>query len=71
MIRTALTVQHDSVCIDIDRYDRTVSHEWLDQYIIESIEEVTDHAAQWLWANNIGRQLARREASGGKILILL
>ena len=32
----------------IERYDRTVRHEWLDQYIIETIEEAQDHATQWL-----------------------
>jgi putative transposase len=30
----------------IERYNRTVRHEWLDQYIIESIEEAQDHAKQ-------------------------
>jgi len=33
----------------IERYNRTVRHEWLDQYIIESIEEAQDHATQRLW----------------------
>mgnify|MGYP003622676870 CR=1 FL=1 len=46
----------------IERYNRTVRHEWLDQYIIESIEpcgdcrqsptgqrRAQDHATQWLW----------------------
>ena len=45
----------------IERYNRTVRHEWLDQYIIETIEpygdcvqsptgqrEAQDHATQWL-----------------------
>ena len=32
----------------IERYNRTVRHEWLDQYIIESIEEAQDFATQWL-----------------------
>jgi putative transposase len=27
---------------------RNVRHEWLDQYIIETIEEAQDHATQWL-----------------------
>ena len=30
-------------------------HEWLDQYIIESIEEAQDHATQWLWTYNNDR----------------
>ena len=32
----------------IERYNRTVRHEWLDQYIIETIEEAQHHATQWL-----------------------
>ena len=32
--------------------NRTVRHEWLDQYIIESIEEVKDQATKWLWTYN-------------------
>jgi putative transposase len=39
----------------IERYNRTVRHEWLDQYIIESIEEAQDHATQWLWTYNSDR----------------
>jgi putative transposase len=30
----------------------SLQHEWLDQYIIETIEEAHDHAAQWLWTYN-------------------
>ena len=33
----------------IERYNRTVRHEWLDQYIIESIEEAQHQATKWLW----------------------
>ena len=32
----------------IERYNRTVRHEWLDQYIIESIDEAQEHSTQWL-----------------------
>ena len=39
----------------IERYNRTVRHEWLDQQIIESIEEAQDHATQWLWTYNNDR----------------
>ena len=39
----------------IERYNRTVRHEWLDQYIIESIEEAQDQATQWLWTYNNDR----------------
>jgi transposase InsO family protein len=52
----------------IERYNRTVRHEWLDQYIIETIEpcgdcgqsptgqrKAQDHATQWLWTYNNDR----------------
>lgn len=39
----------------IERYNRTVRHEWLDQTIIESIEEAQTHATQWLWTYNNDR----------------
>lgn len=36
----------------VERYNRTVRHEWLDQHIIESIEEAQNHATKWLWTYN-------------------
>ncbi len=36
----------------VERCNRTVRHEWLDQYIIESIEEAQEFATQWLWTYN-------------------
>jgi putative transposase len=39
----------------VEHYNRTVRHEWLDQYIIESIEEAQDQATQWLWTYNNDR----------------
>jgi putative transposase len=36
----------------IERYNRTVRHEWLDQYITQTIEEAQDFATQWLWTYN-------------------
>lgn len=58
--KQGVTIQHhqsgqpqQSVCID--RYNRTVRHEWLDQYIIETIEEAQYFATQWLWAYNNDR----------------
>ena len=36
----------------VERYNRTVRHEWLDQYIIESIEEAQEFATGWLWTYN-------------------
>ena len=39
----------------IERYNRAVRHEWLDQHTIESIEEAQDFATQWLWTYNNDR----------------
>ena len=39
----------------IERYNRTVRHEWLDQYIINSIKEAQHFATQWLWTYNNDR----------------
>jgi len=39
----------------IERYNRTVRHEWLDQNIFETIEEVQDQATEWLWTYNNDR----------------
>ncbi|SHF88462.1 putative transposase [Loktanella atrilutea] len=39
----------------IERYNRTIRHEWLDQYIINSIEEAQHFATQWLWTYNNDR----------------
>ena len=39
----------------VERYNRTVRHEWLDQYIIKTIEEAQDFATQWLWTYNNDR----------------
>jgi putative transposase len=36
----------------VESYKRTVRHEWLDQYIIASIEEAQEHATKWLWTYN-------------------
>jgi len=44
----------------IERYNRTVRHEWLDQYIIETIEEAQRHATQWLWTYNNERPSMRK-----------
>jgi putative transposase len=39
----------------IERYNRTVRHEWLDQYMFATIKEVQDYATQWLWTYNNDR----------------
>ena len=56
--QNAYTHRPAVVCLQAargERYNRTVRHEWLDQYIIENIEEAQDHAAQWLWTYNNNR----------------
>ena len=39
----------------IERYNRMVRHEWLNQYIINSIEEAQHFATPWLWTYNNDR----------------
>lgn len=39
----------------IERYNRTVRHEWLDQNIFETKEEAQDQATKWLWTYNNDR----------------
>jgi putative transposase len=39
----------------IERYNRTVRHEWLDQHVVENIEEAQDFATQWLRTYNNDR----------------
>jgi putative transposase len=58
--KQGVTLQHiqpgqpqQNACIE--RYNRTVRYEWLDQYISESIEAAQDFATQWLWTYNNDR----------------
>jgi putative transposase len=39
----------------IELYNRTFRYEWLDQYMLATIEEVPDHATEWLWTYNNDR----------------
>lgn len=36
----------------VERYNRTVRYDWLNQYLFASIEEVQDFATRWLWTYN-------------------
>lgn len=36
----------------VERYNRTVRHEWLDMHAFETIEEAQITATQWLWTYN-------------------
>lgn len=43
----------------IERYNRTVRYDWLNQYLFSNIEEVQDHATEWLWTyNNVRPNMA-------------
>ena len=39
----------------IERFNRTVRYEWLSQYYWKDLDEVRDHATQWLWSYNYER----------------
>jgi putative transposase len=36
----------------VERYNRTVRYDWLNQYIFESIADVQQAATAWLWTYN-------------------
>jgi putative transposase len=39
----------------IERYNRTVRHEWLNQHLFESLDQARDTATKWLWHYNNDR----------------
>jgi len=77
--KLGISIQHiqpgqpkQNACVEL--YNRTVRHEWLDQYIIESIDEAQDFATQWLWTYNndrpnmgIGRHHTRPQTENGRV----
>ena len=36
----------------VERYNRTVRYDWLNQYLFESLEEIRHFATRWLWSYN-------------------
>ena len=43
----------------VERFNRTVRHEWLDEHLFESVDHVQQPATQWLWLyNNEGPNMA-------------
>lgn len=36
----------------VERYNRTVRHEWLDQHLFESLDHARQTATEWLWRYN-------------------
>lgn len=39
----------------VERYNRAVRNEWLGTHIFHTVEEVQNHATQWLWTYNNDR----------------
>lgn len=39
----------------MERFNRTVRHEWLDQHLFDSVEHAQQTATQWLWRYNTDR----------------
>ncbi len=39
----------------IERYNRTVPYDWLNQYYFESIDEVQNFETRWMWTYNYER----------------
>jgi len=46
----------------IERFNRTVRHEWLDLHVFDSIEQAQQLATQWLWIYNNERPIQPSEA---------
>lgn len=36
----------------MERFNRTVRYDWLNQYFFETIEEVQEAATKWIWTYN-------------------
>ena len=36
----------------VERYNRTVRYDWLNQFLFSSVAEVQDYATRWLWGYN-------------------
>jgi len=36
----------------VERYNRTLRYDWLNQYLFSTLEEVQEFATQWLWSYN-------------------
>lgn len=36
----------------VERFNRTVRHEWLDEHLFESVDHAQQTATQWLWLYN-------------------
>ena len=36
----------------VERFNRTVRHEWLDEHLFESVDHAQQTTTQWLWLYN-------------------
>ncbi len=36
----------------VERYNRTVRYDWLNQYLFRTIDQVREYATRWLWTYN-------------------
>jgi putative transposase len=36
----------------VERFNRTVRYDWLNQHLFENIEQVQEQATKWLWIYN-------------------
>lgn len=36
----------------VERYNRTVRYDWLNQYLFDTIKQVQESATEWLWSYN-------------------
>ena len=39
----------------VERFNRTLHHEWLDQHLFESVQQAQETTTQWLWRHNTER----------------
>ena len=47
-----ISIQHPQQNAYVERYNRTVRYDWLNQYLIGTIEQVREYATRWLWTYN-------------------
>ena len=51
----------------VERYNRTVCHEWLNQHLFKSLEHARQTATQWLWLYNTERLNAAMDEIKGSL----
>ena len=51
-IKAKNTLRYPTQNAYVERFNRTVRHEWLDEHLFESIEQAQRTATEWLWRYN-------------------